>query len=318
VLKSLLSLASPGGSRGRLSILAFHRVLSAADPLFPDVLDAGRFDAICSWLATWFEVLPLDDAVQRLQAADLPARALAISFDDGYADNHDIALPILARHRLTATFFIATGFLDGGRMWNDAVIEAVRRTPLAMLDLRGLFSGANDLAPLPVTMVEQKRAAIGAIIDRAKYLPIDERDRVVAELARRAEVVLPRGAMLDSEQVRGLRRAGMQIGAHTVSHPILAKLPAEAARAEMAASKSFLEQLLGEKVDLFAYPNGKPVTDYSPQTVAITQEVGFGAAVTTAWGAARTHTNVFELPRFTPWDTSRLRFGSRLLANLRH
>ena len=126
LLKALFHLMSPGGARARLSVLIFHRVLPEPDPLFPDEMHARRFDVLCGWLTSWFKVLPLDEAVARLKAGTLPARAVCITFDDGYADNHHVALPILRRHGLVATFFIATGFLDGGRMWNDTVIEAIR------------------------------------------------------------------------------------------------------------------------------------------------------------------------------------------------
>ena len=126
-VKVAFELLSPGQRNGRLSILIFHRVLAQVDPLFPEEVDAARFDVICGWLRRWFNVLPLDAAVRRLRDGSLPRRAAAITFDDGYADNHDIALPILKKHGLPSTFFIATGFLDGGCMWNDTVIEAIRR-----------------------------------------------------------------------------------------------------------------------------------------------------------------------------------------------
>jgi peptidoglycan/xylan/chitin deacetylase (PgdA/CDA1 family) len=127
-MRCLFDVLAPSGARGRLSILIFHRILAAPDALLPDELDAARFDAVCGWLRRWFNVLPLDEAVRQLAAGDLAARALSITFDDGYADNHNVALPILARHGMCATFFVATGFLDGGRMFNDTLIEAVRRT----------------------------------------------------------------------------------------------------------------------------------------------------------------------------------------------
>ena len=73
-----------------------------------------------------FNVISLADGVAGLKRGCLPPRALSITFDDGYRDNHDIALPILLQLGLPATFFVATGFLDGGRMFNDTVIEAVR------------------------------------------------------------------------------------------------------------------------------------------------------------------------------------------------
>ncbi|WP_163360867.1 polysaccharide deacetylase family protein, partial [Escherichia coli] len=91
-------------------------------------------DAILGWLRSWFNVLPLDEAAQRLKDGSLPARAAALSFDDGYADNHDIALPLLQKHGLPCSFFIATGFLDGGRMWNDTLIESIRLSTKPLLD----------------------------------------------------------------------------------------------------------------------------------------------------------------------------------------
>ena len=105
--------------------------------------------------------------------------------------------------------------------------------------------------------------------------------------------------------------------AHTVSHPILARLTDGQARQEISGSKSFLEQLLGERVGLFAYPNGKPGEDYSPQSVAIVRSLDFDAAVSTAWGTHRAGDDLFQMRRFTPWDHGRLRFGVRMLANLR-
>src|SRR5206468_3278604 len=135
---------SPQGARGRLTVLIFHRVLPEFDPLMPDVHDAHQFDAVCRSLRRWFHVMPLDLAARRLAERSLPARSLAITFDDGYADNLEVALPILLRHGLTATFFVSTGFLDGGRMWNDTVIEAVRRTAHQELDLRDIAGTRLD------------------------------------------------------------------------------------------------------------------------------------------------------------------------------
>lgn len=309
-----LSLLSPAGARARLSILIFHRVLPAPDPLFPGEMDAARFDALCGWVKQWFQVLPLDEAVARLQHGDLPSRALSITFDDGYADNHDVALPILQRHGLQAMFYIATGFLDGGRMFNDTVIEAVRSSRQPVLDLAGL--GLDGLATLPLGDWDQRRAAVQAVLKAVKHRPIDERLRLVAAVADRAGGVLPDNLMMRSDQVRALHRAGMQIGAHTVSHPILAVLDAAAARQEIDRSRRALEALLDARVGHFAYPNGVPGRDFTPETAGLVRELGFDSAVTTGWGAARRGTDPFQLPRFTPWDRSRHRIAARLARNL--
>jgi peptidoglycan/xylan/chitin deacetylase (PgdA/CDA1 family) len=102
-----------------------------------------------------------------------------------------------------------------------------------------------------------------------------------------------------------------------VSHPILARLSDAQAREEIGQSKQFLEQLLGERVGLFAYPNGKPGEDYSPASVEVVRSLGFDAAVSTQWGTSATGDDLFQIRRFTPWDQSYLRFGTRLLNNLR-
>jgi peptidoglycan/xylan/chitin deacetylase (PgdA/CDA1 family) len=303
---------SPAGAGAPLSVLIFHRVLTEPDPLFPDEMHARRFDQMCQWLASWFNVLPLDQAVAGLKAGNLPARSACITFDDGYADNYRVAMPILRRHGLTATFFIATGFLDGGRMWNDTLIESVRGCKASQLDLSSL-----GLPALALKSMDDRKAAIATLINQIKYRPVDERVAVTERVARQAGVQLPGDLMMTSQEVLAMRRAGMQIGAHTVSHPILARLSDAQARQEIGDSKQFLERLLGERVGLFAYPNGKPGEDYSPQSVDIVRGLGFDAAVSTTWGASRGGDDVFQIRRFTPWDNTRLRFGARLLANLR-
>lgn len=315
LVRTLFNALAPGGVDARLQTLIFHRVLREPDLLFPGEMHATRFDETCGWLRAWFNVLPLSEAVARLRARSLPPRALTITFDDGYADNHDVALPILERHGLTATFFVATGFLDGGRMWNDTVIEAVRRCPSTQLDLGGL--PGFDQASLPLRDLTERRAAVDWLLARCKYRTLQERQAVVDAIAQRSGVVMPDGLMMQSSQVVALRRAGMDVGAHTVSHPILARLGEHAARAEIVDGKVALESLLGEPVRLFAYPNGKPGQDFGPQTRAIVAAAGFDAAVTTSAGVATGQTDLWQLPRFTPWDRTRSRFALRLARNLR-
>lgn len=295
--------------------MIFHRVLAAPDPLCPGEVDAQRFDRICHWVRRWFNVLPLDEAEGRRRQGTLPERAMSLTFDDGYADNHDLALPILQRHGLSATFFVAAGFLDGGCMWNDIVIEAVRRTARPTLDLEGVAD--LPLGRHTVVSLVDKRSTIDNLIRNLKYQPQSHRKRAVDEIARCAGVEAPADLMMSRAQLRALRDAGMTIGAHTVSHPILARLEPAAAADEIGRGKRMLETLLDEPVTLFAYPNGKPGEDFADEHVAMAREAGFDAAVTTAWGAGCAATDPYRLPRFTPWDTVRLRFGLRLMGNLK-
>jgi peptidoglycan/xylan/chitin deacetylase (PgdA/CDA1 family) len=310
-LKPLLWFLSPAGAGGRLSILVFHRVLAEPDPLFPELPDAVGFGQILQWIKSSFNVLPLDDAVRRLGSGSLPSRAAVITFDDGYLDNFTVALPALQQYGMVATFFIATGFLNGGRMWNDTIIEAIRSGSRRRPDSDGADPRGRELrTPM------EKRAAIDRLINDGKYLRPDARIEFAARVAADVTHRLPADLMMTSDHVRALRRAGMQIGAHTVSHPILTRITSDEARNEIRKGKLQLEELLDERVSLFAYPNGRYGEDYTNEHVALAREIGFDAAVSTNWGAAKRGTDVMQLPRFTPWDRTQVSFGLRLAANL--
>jgi len=106
-----------------LTIFAYHRVLPMPDPLRPGEVVAEVFEEQMRFLSRHFAVLPLLEAARLLQKRNLPARACCITFDDGYADNLTVAQPILEKYQLPATVFVATGYLDGQRMFNDTVID---------------------------------------------------------------------------------------------------------------------------------------------------------------------------------------------------
>lgn len=305
---------SPAGPGARLSILIFHRVRPEPDWLCPFEIDARQFDRICRWLASWFNVLPLDRAVKLRAEGCLPERALAITFDDGYADNFQIAMPILQRYRLCSTFFIATGFVDGGIMWNDILIESVRQTRLGVLNLSEVDGGP----PGRILLADhtQKRAALDTVIQRLKYLAPEARLAATARFARLLSAHPPGDLMLRSDEIKALHRGGMQIGAHTINHPILAGATCAVIETEMAGSRDMLAALTGERIGLFAYPNGKPGTDYDKRAVDVARRLGFDAAVSTVPGVAVPDSDCHELPRFTPWERDRLRFGWRLAQNL--
>jgi len=316
-LTPIFSLVSPPDQRACLSVLIFHRVLPKTDPLFPGEPTAQWFDQMLGWLKKWFNVLPLDEALDRTKKFTLPSRAAAITFDDGYADNYQIALPILKKHGLSATFFVATGHLNGGRMWNDTVVESIRNSRMDKLDLSKsqAFAG-SQLNIFPIGSLLEKRSAIETILGRIKYLQSADRETEITLIADQIGTNLPNDLMMTSEQIIEMHRSGMLIGAHTVTHPILANLQAAEVRAEISESKKYLEALLQEDIRLFAYPNGKPNLDYQARDSQIIKELGFDAALTTAWGVVDRDSDLMQLPRFTPWDQSELRFGIRLIKNI--
>ena len=302
---------SRSGRQAGLLVLIFHRVLPEPDPLLPAEPDAARFSTLLDLLRFGFNVLPLREAVERLRAGTLPARSICITFDDGYANNCDVAMPLLVQKGLPATVFVAPGFLGGGRMFNDSVIEAIRQAPVD-LDLRELGLGI-----LPLDSIAARVTAIDRVLRALKYLEPLDRLRRAELVAEHAGATLPNDLMMTPSQVRRLHDSGVEIGAHTVDHPILARVDDEIARRQIVESKRLLEQLVGGPVCSFAYPNGRPQQDYHRNHVAMARDAGFALAVSTAWGAATAATDPFQVPRVAPWGASAVRYGGRLLAAYR-
>ena len=311
LLRPALSMLSPGGPRARLSILIYHRVLPAPDPFLDGDPDAETFRWQMQLLARHFNPLSLNEAVSRLREGTLPARAVCVTFDDGYADNLTVAAPVLQEVGVPATFFIATGYLDGGQMFNDILIEAARRIPAGKVDLApeplGVRTVANDADRVTLA---------GELIRHFKYLPAAERSERVDTLVKQLGISVPDDLMLTTAQLRDLHSTDRTIGAHTVTHPILTRLTEQQARDEMASGKRHLESLLGEPVTLFAYPNGRLGSDYQREHTVLAEECGFQAAVSTRWGTAGRNSDLYQLPRFTPWDRTPLGFGLRMARNL--
>jgi peptidoglycan/xylan/chitin deacetylase (PgdA/CDA1 family) len=294
-------------TRHRLSILLYHRVLPQPDPINNWDVTAEEFDAQMAQLAAHFTPLPLAEAAARLARGALPPGAVCVTFDDGYADNCTVALPILQQRGIPASFFIATDFLNGGRMWNDTVVEAVRVCARDRLEL-----SAVGLASLPLGDAHTRRSTIDYILNAIKHRPPAHRDAAVRCVLEQAGQRLPDDLMLTDAQVRALRCAGMSIGGHTARHPILANLPPDQARREVLECRDRLTELLREPITLFAYPNGKPGLDYGREHVDMVRAAGFTVAVSTVPGVATRASDPLQLPRQSPWDRNPLTFSMRL------
>lgn len=308
-LQRLLGSVLARGSHGRrLLILTYHRVLERPDPMLGGEVDAASFDWQLRLLAESFNVLRLDEALERVAKGSLPPRAVALTFDDGYANNYSVALPLLQKYRVPAAFFIATAFLNGGRMWNDTLIESLRLAAGPRLDLARIGLSDLDVSSLPARLASCTR-----VIDHLKHRPLAERQQAVDSVASAVGQPLPADLMMTDAQICGLRDAGMHIGAHTSSHPVLAAVDAATAQREIAEGRDYLTGLLKEPVETFAYPNGRPVRDYSRQHVDLVKQLGFKFALSTAWGYTDAKSDLWQVPRIAPWDQVPWRFGLRLL-----
>jgi peptidoglycan/xylan/chitin deacetylase (PgdA/CDA1 family) len=293
----------------RLSILMYHRVLPTYSPLFPEEVDAERFESQMRYLARNFTVLPLLEAVRGLRNGSLPSRSISITFDDGYADNLTVALPIMEKFGLTATVFVATAYIDGGCMFNDAIAEMVTRTTCRVLDLQELGLKRYD-----TDTIEHRRESINSIRKIARFYPPEQRNELVEKISRIAGVEsLSKDLMLTKAQVLELSRRGIEIGGHTITHPVLTSVDDNRAKTEIMMGKKTLEDWIGKPVRSFAYPNGLPGRDLTNQHANMVRGSGFELAVTTGKGIASRLSDPFQLPRFVPWGNSMVKLGARMV-----
>jgi peptidoglycan/xylan/chitin deacetylase (PgdA/CDA1 family) len=272
-------------------VLRYHRVNNGTDALFGAV-PVERFRGQMALLAAHATVLPLQDLVQRAASRDLPPHAVAITFDDGYRDNYEHAFPILRRLGLPATIFVATGPIESGApLWHDVVFDAFRRTRKAAVT----FGGQTH----PLRTVEQRRDALAGFRRHLRRFPgaeTDERVRMlVADLAV-APMSTPEHDKVTWDQVQEMLEHNITFGAHTVTHPILTRLPLADAAREICASRETLEARTRTPVRLFAYPNGGR-DDFDAAIKDVLKQAGFLCAVTILRGANDSDTDPFELRR---------------------
>lgn len=312
MLSVLLSALFPPGRWAKLTILKYHQILAQPDQLFPGEPDVACFDWQMQTLKRYFNVFTLGDAISLFKQGKLPSRSVCVSFDDGYADNYTLALPILQKHQIPATVFVATGLLNGGVMWNDAVVNAIRRCPKTELDLSSLAFPhfyLNDFS--------QRRDAIAALLPRYKRMDPSQRREKIQALQDICAVAPPAHLMMTDTQLKALYHAGIEIGGHTQNHPVLSRIELTKARAEIGAGKEYLENITGGKVTVFAYPYGVPGEDYLPEHVDLLKSLGFSGAVSTSWGVAKAGHDPYQLPRMSPSSRNKWYFIGRIAENLR-
>lgn len=312
IVQSVFSLLSPAGPGGRLSVLLFHKIPTVADPLTTGEMNLSRFEHILDFLAQNANVMPLPEATAALQAGKLPKRAMALTFDDGYAEWIDNVSPALRKRNLPGTFFVTTGQLSGSALWHERIVAAVRALPDRGFSLPYGFGNYTDLS-LPGS----RPRLVEELQERLKYAPLAERAGAIEVLEAQADSAIALPLPFDTESVRTLHNQGFDIGAHTVHHPILNECTRDQARAEIGGSKEELEAIIGGRVHSFAYPNGRPNEDYGREHVEMVRALGYTSAVTTSSGVSSRGSDIFQLPRFTPWGLSDERIAFQLARNMR-
>lgn len=319
-------------------ILTYHRIAPSRTDPFGLCVSAERFDAQLRLLRRLAHPLPLGELVARARAGTLPPRAVALTFDDGYPDTLEDALPLLERHEIPATVFLCSGLSPRHEYWWEELASLLLRPGRLPRQLRLRRAGRDYVWELgrdirygaaAAARHRHWRAFSGSHPTRRhalfedlwtvmRPLPSSSRDRLMRRL--RSWAILPerrtraRARPLWSPEIRALAASpAIEIGAHTATHPVLAKLSNDEQWREVEESKRRLEATLGAEVDRFAYPYGARGS-YTRQTVALVREAGFRLACSTRAGRVGRGSDRLALPRMAVGNWSPTAFRRWLRA----
>jgi peptidoglycan/xylan/chitin deacetylase (PgdA/CDA1 family) len=291
-----------------LPVVTFHRVLdpSKQGPYMFDegVVDSApdEFERHVKTISRYFTPVGIDDVARSLDGTALPKNPILVTFDDGYKDNIEVAFPILKRHNVKAVFFIATRYLTQRRMfWWDRINYILKRSTRDRIKL----SYPTEIE-LPLVTAQDRASAIRSVLRIVKSHVGLDLEQFLVELAISADVTwnddidrdLAETALMTWDQVRELRRAGMDIQSHTRTHRVLQTLDAAQLRYELAGSKQDLEHELDEPISSISYPVGHRLEERDDVRTALV-DAGYSLGFTNATGTHRTR-------RTDPYDVSRI------------
>jgi peptidoglycan/xylan/chitin deacetylase (PgdA/CDA1 family) len=299
----------------RLTILTFHRITNPdrASIGLPSIcLSRENFDSLLKFVLKHYTVISLEQYLTFAQNGRAARRRnyLILSFDDGYREMKEVALPTLRKYDLPAVLFVPSDAIDsGGYFWWDAAYELLSNSnsdSLALQQLREqsespvIASLEKSCRLLPV----ERKQAIFDFFETLQNASPDVRQQYVDFLTRAYErfrvnhSLPPIPSVLDWKEVDELQRSGITIGSHTKSHQFLSTISGEAASVELVESKRIIKDRVGATVTALSYPGGK----YSEETLKLAKEAGYACAVTTDSGLNSFKDDPFKLKRINIWD----------------
>lgn len=286
--------------RNRFHILPYHMVVESTNGYYPET-SLEVFNKHMAHIAKNYKVIDLNNIVERINKKKSLRRCMAITFDDGFRDNYEVAYPVLRKYNLPATIFLTTGYIDSGTApWFIKFRYVFMKTEKTHFEL----SHKGTTISLPTSTRNEKFVASDRAMACLKNCPDDERLSLLERLCEELEVNDLQGLdnlMLTWDQIREMAENGISFGAHTVNHPILSRTSVEMAEREIQESKRTIEKKLKKPVSSFAYPFGKK-SDFPPALQPIIEKLQFKCAVTTETDENDFDTNLFSLNRNFPWE----------------
>ena len=295
-------IASTAGRDQGFTALTYHLVLEEPNPFYSYATPLDAFERQARLLRRFCAVLSLDEIVDRMERGlSLPARCIALTFDDGYRDLDALTGPLLRRHGLPATAFITVDALERGWLWPDLVRHTLRTAAAGYVELETLADGGPRTFPLE--RLSERLDAVARLDVRLKRLTNEAKWTVLEELAWKLLGTTTRNVsmpdlMLSWQDAKRLPSYGLAVGAHTITHPILTRLSEQEAAREITGCREQLEAGLGVPVRHFAYPNGRP-EDVSPAVRRLVKWAGYRSAFTTMEGFNRPVNDRWSLRRLS-------------------
>ena len=297
-------------SKGKLTVLVFHKVPVELDTLDTSEIPLKIFENTLFSIQNYFDILPLEEAINALKRGDLPARSACITFDDGYLNWMKGVVPVLEKNNAHATFFITTGQLDGFSIWNERILHAIRNSKSTKLDFKKFGLPLFDLSS-----TKKKELCIVQIKNFLKYSNINDREIFLSDLELQSQTFYQDVSRISKSDIRFLHSKGFGIGAHSINHPILSSCDNDFAYKEIAGSREELVSIIGAPVNSFAYPNGIPNKDFAFEHGNMLKKAGFHYGFTTHNGYVSKESSVWQIPRFTPWGKTDFRRKTQFARN---
>ena len=307
VYRKLTRLVAPFRAAG--IVLLYHRVIQLRDASMAMAISPEHFAKHLKYLKEHYKIFSLEEMIAKAKDRELPERSLALTFDDGYADNLIQAKPLLEKFGVPATMFITSGKIDSDtEFWWDDLERILLKTPKLPPQLEGVLP--NGKKNWPTATREEIQTAYKDLFAICRPLAHDEIEKVLEGLCLWAQVsrkARPTHRALRSDELKSLCQGGLiQIGVHTENHASLAAHPLEVQEREIQNGRNKLEKILDRPVKGFAYPFGVREEHYKKETVALVRKLHFSYACSTMAGCMRNgQTDFYQIPRFSigDWET---------------
>jgi len=297
---------------GGISILTLHRIIPDGECYFipPMVLSEKNFRKILELVDRFFSPITLNEAVKRLRNhLELPRQAVSLTFDDGYLDNFTVALDILNKYGIKATFFIPVTQIENQEIyWWDLLHQIGAENPKALATLadqqkafpQGIISLLKEMSR---DTYKEQESICRECVRLLNGTHAVKRERFIGELNQLSIPRHFRRLLVNWDEVREISRQGHDIGSHTLSHRPLTQLSEVDARREIFESKVALSREIGKEVVGFSYPRG----EWNQAVANLVAQAGYSYAVTTRYGRNRDSADLYRLTRLNISDYQGIR-----------